>query len=153
MICLEPTSNCEKTAKSSTVCGFNSQFNSQPRQRLTFCRFVNITTPEAEIKDSAAEAARGAGVGNYIVSYGKRTPKIIEIILTPLTIRFQKGRNTWKKSRLAVCHPPSGKCTDLTSVSRVQQLVDDAERLETGAPLLRWSEAPRSGWGWPRKTK
>ena len=51
---------------------------------------MNITSPEAEIKDSAAEALErwSAGVGlniiemktkNYIVSYGKKTPKIIEI--------------------------------------------------------------------------
>lgn len=46
----------------------------QENAALTFCRFVNITSPEAELKDSGAE------------------------------------------------------------------LVDDAERLESGAPLLRWSE-------------
>eukprot|EP00435_Cladocopium_sp_Y103_P012563 s592_g3.t1 len=46
----------------------------QENSALTFCRFVNITSPEAEVKDTVAE------------------------------------------------------------------LVDDAERLESGAPLLRWSE-------------
>jgi len=60
----------------SGVAGILNGLNAavEPRgSRLTFCRFVNITSPEAELKDSGAEAQRPSGTAAQRVSHRKTT--------------------------------------------------------------------------------